>query len=118
MQNDIKYVPKHLHARKKKLEDYYKYMNDLKILCKAKHFTLPESNFRVVFYIPMPKSWSNKKKLEMINQPCKTKPDRDNYMKAFQDALSPGNDAHIWDAWTTKLWSDVGQIDVYKIMEV
>lgn len=42
----------------------------------------------MTFLIPLPESWSIKKKLEHIGKPVSTKPDLDNYVKAFFDSAN------------------------------
>lgn len=42
---------------------------------------------QVVVYYKMPKSWSNKKRKEMVGQRKRTKPDPDNILKGVLDAL-------------------------------
>lgn len=74
---------------------------------------LPET-FWIVCYLPMPKSWSKKKKAEMQGTPHKQKPDADNLTKAFKDALYP-EDSYVWDERCTKLWADEGRIEVYSL---
>jgi len=97
--------------KRKCVEKYWAYKDE--ILAQAKGFILPDSNVRIVFYFPMPKSWSKKSKDLMMNKPHKQKPDGDNVLKGIQDILCK-EDKHIWDIRITKLWSDVGQIDIYK----
>lgn len=66
----------------------------------------------IKFYIPMPKSWSDKKKTEMIGKPHQQKPDIDNYLKALFDAIYK-NDSHIWYIGSVKkIWSDSGRIEI------
>jgi len=72
-------------------------------------FIMPESGYHATFIIPMPKSWSKKKRLAMNGQPHKTKPDKDNLEKALLDALET-DDAHIWDGRVTKVWGKAGII--------
>lgn len=56
-------------------------------------------------YLPMPKSWSKKKKLEMAGKPHRTKPDRDNIDKALLDALW-SEDQGIAKGAIEKRWDD------------
>ena len=70
---------------------------------------MPESNSHVTFVLPMPKSWSKKKRAEMNGKPHQGKPDLDNLMKSLMDALFE-DDTHIWDSRITKLWGENGQI--------
>jgi Holliday junction resolvase RusA-like endonuclease len=74
---------------------------------------LPE-NYLLVFYLPMPKSWSQKKKNEKRHTPHTCRPDKDNLEKGFLDALY-SEDSQIWDGRVIKLWGDRGRIDVYQI---
>lgn len=70
---------------------------------------LPEAGAHVTFVIPMPQSWSKKKRALMNGKPRKVKPDIDNLEKALLDALFD-NDAHIWDLRKTKIWGEEGAI--------
>ena len=93
------------------VEKYWAYKDALN--SEVGKFRIPEANFRVVFYLPMSKSWSKKKKASMINKPHKVRPDCDNLIKAFFDCLCK-EDNFIWDVRVTKLWGDKGQIDIYE----
>lgn len=75
---------------------------------------IPESGFHVVFTLPMPQSWSQKKKREMDGRPHKQKPDVDNLVKALLDAIY-GDDSHVWDGRMTKVWGQQGQIAISDI---
>lgn len=55
------------------------------------------------FHIPMPPSWSKKKRAQMSGQPHRQKPDLDNLCKGVLDAVCE-SDAHIWDVRMTKMW--------------
>ncbi len=68
----------------------------------------------VVFFLPMPDSWSKKKKREMLGKPHQSKPDADNLMKAFKDSLAI-NDEQIWDERSRKFWGDKGSIMVIPV---
>ncbi len=65
----------------------------------------------IVFYMPMPASWSQKKRDRMNGLPCQSKPDIDNLIKAFFDALLK-DDARIWSVRASKAWSIDGGIEV------
>jgi len=71
--------------------------------------TLPESGYHVTFVIPMPKSWSQKKRTQHDGQPHQQKPDKDNLEKALLDAIFD-EDSRIWDGRVTKIWGEKGQI--------
>ncbi|MCS2154727.1 RusA family crossover junction endodeoxyribonuclease [Scandinavium goeteborgense] len=70
---------------------------------------VPPSDSHIIFIIPMPKSWSQKKRNLMDGQPHQQKPDIDNLTKSLLDALFD-DDAHIWDVRTSKIWGETGQI--------
>jgi Holliday junction resolvase RusA-like endonuclease len=65
--------------------------------------------FHVIFILPMPKGWSEKKKLEYDNQPHQIRPDTSNLLKAFEDCLLE-EDSQLWDIRATKIWGREGKI--------
>jgi len=75
---------------------------------------LPEAGAHITFILPMPPSWSKKKRQEMAGKPHQQKPDKDNLEKALMDAIY-ADDAHIWDSRVTKRWGEVGQIIIGEI---
>ena len=80
---------------------------------QLKKVTLPEA-YHVIFIMPMPKSWSKKKRAELSDQPHKQVPDKDNLEKALLDAIY-GDDSHKWDGRVTKIWGYEGRIIVKEI---
>jgi len=76
--------------------------------------SIPESGCRITFVIPMPESWSKKKRAELIGRPHQQKPDVDNLHKALMDAVFD-DDSAVWDARITKIWGDKGQIRIESI---
>lgn len=67
--------------------------------------------FWITFYMPMPSSWSQKKKQQMDGEPHQQRPDVDNLLKAFLDALCD-DDSFVWDVRSRKLWSSQPRIEV------
>jgi Holliday junction resolvase RusA-like endonuclease len=65
----------------------------------------------IKFYIPMPDSWSKKKKQAMLHTPHRQKPDKDNLEKAVLDALF-GDDSGVWYGSQEKRWSRSGAIEI------
>ena len=57
----------------------------------------------IIFWMPMPKSWSKKKKYKMVSTPHQQRPDIDNLCKSLLDAMY-GDDSHVHDIRITKLW--------------
>lgn len=67
------------------------------------------SGSKVIFYLPMPQSWSKKKRAANFEQPHTQKPDIDNLLKALMDALFD-DDSHIWNISAEKRWANDGCI--------
>lgn len=75
--------------------------------------TLPEDGFKVIFRLPMPASWSMKKKTMLQDKPHRSKKDIDNLQKALFDSVYDGeDDGLIWNVWAQKLWSVKGSIEI------
>lgn len=87
---------------------YRAYADDLRRICKTKGYELG-GELEVVFVLPMPKSWSDKRKKEMYGKPHQKRPDLDNIEKAFQDALAK-EDSHVYRHNTMKIWGYEGEI--------
>ena len=62
-------------------------------------------NLTVIFLVPMPKSWSKKKKALMVGKPMQSRPDLDNYLKGLFDATHE-EDSSIWKVTASKIWTD------------
>ncbi|MBJ9131176.1 RusA family crossover junction endodeoxyribonuclease [Citrobacter freundii] len=75
---------------------------------------LSESGSHVTFILPMPASWSKKKRAEFNGKLHQQKPDVDNLTKSLLDALFE-DDAHIWDARVSKLWGETGRIIIEEL---
>jgi Holliday junction resolvase RusA-like endonuclease len=73
-----------------------------------------ESGSHVVFVLPMPKSWSNKKRLEMDGQPHRQRPDIDNLCKSLLDAIF-SDDSHVHSMSLRKIWGVRGEIRIEQI---
>lgn len=72
-----------------------------------------ESEVDIIFYLPMPDSWSKKKKELMNNKPHQQTPDVDNICKALFDCLC-SQDNFIWKLTCEKRWGYKGQI-IFKV---
>lgn len=96
--------------KKRKVTDrYWELKAQMRQIAEGYNFTLPESNYHMIFHIPMPDSWPKKKKLEMDGQPHKQKPDKDNLEKGVLDALCK-EDSYVWDGRVSKYWAFKGKI--------
>lgn len=58
-----------------------------------------------IAYLPIPKSWSKRKKTKYAGQPHQQRPDRDNIDKAILDALF-AEDCAVWSGKIEKRWDD------------
>jgi len=77
---------------------------------------IPPAGAHVLFDLPVPKSWSERRKSEMIGSPHERVPDLDNMLKALLDSVFFGStDAHVSDIRITKRWSRSGGIYVREI---
>lgn len=83
--------------------------------CKLHNLEVPEQS-DIIFVVPMPESWSNKKKERMNGAPHQQRPDLDNYIKATLDAVC-NEDSHIWHLRAKKIWGDNGYIVVNRLNE-
>lgn len=93
---------------------YWGYKDKLNDHARKHDFVMPESDYHLIFVIPMPKNWSKKKKLECDGTKHQQKPDKDNLEKGFLDALCK-EDSHIWDGRVTKIWGSEGRIIIKDI---
>ena len=64
---------------------------------------------QITFYLPMPKSWSIKKKKELEGAPHRSKPDIDNLLKAIYDSLLD-DDSSVYYVTAVKYWDEEGKI--------
>jgi Holliday junction resolvase RusA-like endonuclease len=69
------------------------------------------NNKVLIFGVPMPKSWTKKKRAAYKGQPHQQTPDLDNFIKATLDALY-SDDSGIWAISAMKVWSDVGYMEI------
>lgn len=77
---------------------------------------LPKEGAHVTFLMPMPKSWSKKKRLKMVDTYHKQVPDLDNLIKALGDAVYQ-DDSCISSISASKVWSEEGGILIQEIGE-
>ncbi|MGR3219218.1 MAG: RusA family crossover junction endodeoxyribonuclease [Candidatus Anammoxibacter sp.] len=81
--------------------------------CRLKRVEIPQP-CKIAFCVPMPKSWSEKKRSEMNHTPHTQTPDIDNMLKALFDAVCE-EDSHIWNVWAVKIWAEEGSISIVKM---
>lgn len=107
--------PNHFDVKKRQrmaVFNYFNFKNILQLQAKELGYVLGDS-LDAVFFIPMPKTWSDKKKREMSGTICKQKPDIDNLVKSVCDTLKK-EDKDVWFVKAEKRWSYKGCILIYK----
>ncbi|MFW6341277.1 MAG: RusA family crossover junction endodeoxyribonuclease [Wenzhouxiangella sp.] len=78
---------------------------------QAMNLQLPLDGAVVTFVLPMPASWSQRKRRELDGQPHCQKPDLDNLVKALADACFT-DDSTIHTMAARKIWGASGAIHI------
>lgn len=106
--------PNHIDPKKRQrkcVEKYFHFKNTLRIQAIQMGFFLGK-HLEAVYFIPMPDSWSNKKKEKMNGMAHESKPDTDNITKGVKDALKK-DDSDVWWEKAEKRWAFKGSIIIY-----
>lgn len=107
--------PNHFDVRKRQrpaVTRYFEFKNKVVRECNKVKYEIKNS-IDVVFFIPMPDSWSLKKKEKMNGTPHKSRPDIDNIVKGFMDALKE-QDGDVWWIKAEKRYAFKGSILIYE----
>lgn len=107
--------PNHVDERKrqrKSVAAYFAYKDLLKLQANLMKYEI-KPVLEVLFLMPMPDSWSAKKKESMNGKPCQVKPDTDNLMKAIKDTFCV-NDSFIWRETGEKRWAYKGSVIIFE----
>jgi Holliday junction resolvase RusA-like endonuclease len=114
---NVKPVPKPRMTRSDKWKKrpavvaYHNFKDELRVETRKHHYELGDE-LSVWFFIAMPKSWSKKKQAEMWGQPHQQKPDLDNLVKAFKDAMLE-DDSKVWKySDIRKIWWNEDCIEI------
>jgi len=90
------------------VQRYWAFKNE----CRLRKLHVPCAGAEIHFVVPMPKSWSTKKRAQMLGWKKETVPDLDNYLKAVGDAVYD-DDSAIWHFnGLSKTWGEAGAIIV------
>jgi Holliday junction resolvase RusA-like endonuclease len=92
------------------VQTYWAYKEELVLKANLARLRL-ESEIEVIFFLPMPASWSKRQKEEMNEKPHQSRPDGDNLLKALQDCLCK-EDNFIWKVSYEKRWAYTGKIKI------
>lgn len=95
---------------RKPVINYWNYKKELKLLADENNLVINNELSNIVFIIPFPKSYSNKKRKELNGKPHTLKPDLDNLIKAFQDSLLNEDSCIHTYKNISKVWGEVGKI--------
>ena len=97
-----------------RIERYNKYKIDLLAEAKRHGFVMPYQGLSIKFMIPVPKSWSKKKKRQHHMMLHCNKPDLSNILKAVEDSLCQEDKYIAHYGEIAKYWVDfeVGWIEL------
>jgi len=107
--------PNHLDPRKRQrpaVTRYFDFKNKVVSECNKVNFVL-KNHLEVVFFLPMPDSWSQKKKELHNGKTHKSRPDIDNIVKGLMDSLKK-EDGDIWLVKAEKRYAYKGSILIYE----
>jgi len=86
---------------------YHQFKDDLRAEMKRLGIEVTNTIY-LIYYLPMAKSWSKKKKAAYLGKPHHLKPDTDNITKGFKDALLK-EDSEVYLECAAKYWSNTGE---------
>ena len=107
--------PNHPDPNKRKREVVHRYhqlQNIIREQADKLGFVLKKT-FEAVFFVPIPESFSGKKKKELVGMPCEERPDIDNYVKFFLDTMAK-EDKSVWYIKAEKRWAYYGSIIIFQ----
>ena len=91
--------------------EYRAYCDILRKMVRENDLKIDWDNLSLVFGIPVPRSWAKDKKYKMEGTPCLNKPDIDNLIKGFMDALLK-EDSNVHYVSASKVWAQKGYVRV------
>lgn len=90
---------------------YRAFADELRWYARVNNYK-PKDSLKADFFLPMPKSWSKKKREQKNLTPHDQKPDIDNMIKAFLDVLME-EDKLVAEVHCRKFWGETGRIIIY-----
>jgi Holliday junction resolvase RusA-like endonuclease len=85
---------------------YFAYRAELILKSPVRLIPVEPGSVTIMAYLPIPESWSIKKKTAMAGMYHRQKPDCDNILKGVVDILWPKGDQMISFKMITKKWDD------------
>ncbi len=92
---------------------YRAFADELRLQASRQGFSL-ENGLAYEFHLPMPKSWSQRKRLEKLGQLHDQKPDLDNLLKSVWDSLAKEDKAIAYIGQAKKVWALTPKIIITK----
>ena len=89
------------------VQRYWDFCDQLRLACRKVGYE-PHDQLSLVFIIPMPSSWSKRKRDSFNGKPHQQRPDLDNLIKAFKDALLK-EDSRIFEYGNMKKSGDMSE---------
>ena len=97
-------------AKRPVVENYWAFKKELSRLVKKEKVNPEDYDSLVIgFHVPMPESWSNKKRARMLWTMHQQRPDVDNLTKAVLDSLYK-EDSRVCSICAYKMWTNKGEI--------
>jgi Holliday junction resolvase RusA-like endonuclease len=90
---------------------YRAFADNLRAEAKRTGFEPSGDGMEMIFFLPMPKSWSESKRQKMWHKPHQQKPDLDNLVKSVLDALC-ADDCFVWQLKASKRWAHEGVLNI------
>lgn len=91
---------------------YFAFRNEFRMKCSVLGYKQLQNKLQVDFVLPMPETWSEKKKKSLDGKPHVQTPDLDNLLKSVMDAFNV-NDGLVWDIHARKFWGREGEVIIY-----
>ena len=88
---------------------YRAFADELRLAVRHRMFSIALP-VHILFVMPAPKCGMSR-----VGKHHTSRPDVDNLLKAFTDALWPEEDSHVWDVRATKVWGKSGAIWVLSL---
>ena len=89
------------------VKEYFAFRDEV----AARQVKLPIPS-KVIFWMPIPPSWTKEKKLEADGTPHTQTPDIDNLLKALLEGVYRDRDAIVWSVWAEKRWARAPGIEI------
>lgn len=97
--------------KRDKVLRWHAYKDEIRL--KAGAFSLPTSDYWMIFTFKPPRSWSISRTVAAFDKPHQQRPDKDNLEKAILDIFLPEDDSKVYDGRATKQWGVRQNIEIW-----